>query len=85
MRPQAFLFGLVLALSHGAYAQQADKMPRVGVLTNAPLTSPHYQAFLQGLHDLGYLEARTSPLQLNRRRVIPIDSRSSRASLPCSM
>ena len=33
-------------------------MPRVGVLTNAPLTSPHYQPFLQGLHDLGYLEGK---------------------------
>jgi len=31
-------------------------MPRVGVLINSPLTSPLYQAFLQGLHDLGYVE-----------------------------
>jgi putative ABC transport system substrate-binding protein len=54
----AFLFGLAIAVSHGANAQQADKMPRVGVLTNSPLTSPHYHAFLQGLHDLGYFEEK---------------------------
>jgi putative tryptophan/tyrosine transport system substrate-binding protein len=56
MRRLAFLFGLALALSYGANAQQADKMARVGVLLNSPLTSPHYLALLQGLHDLGYVE-----------------------------
>jgi putative tryptophan/tyrosine transport system substrate-binding protein len=53
----------VLLLSHGllslaAYAQQADKLPRVGVLTNAPLTSAHYAAFRQALRDLGYVEGK---------------------------
>ena len=33
-------------------------MPRVGVLLNSPLSSPHRQAFLQGLHELGYLEGK---------------------------
>ena len=61
MRRHAFLFGLALvlshgSLSHGAYAQQADKMPCVGVLINSHLTSDMYQAFLRGLHDLGYFE-----------------------------
>jgi putative tryptophan/tyrosine transport system substrate-binding protein len=61
MRRHAFLFGLALVLTHGslsygAYAQQADKMPRVGVVLNSPVTSPPCQAFLQGLHDLGYVE-----------------------------
>jgi hypothetical protein len=50
--------GLALALSDGANAQQADKIPRVGVLLNSPLTSPHYQAFVLGLHDLDYLQER---------------------------
>jgi putative tryptophan/tyrosine transport system substrate-binding protein len=31
-------------------------MPRVGVVLNSPVTSPQYQAFFQGLHDLGYVE-----------------------------
>jgi len=49
----------VLLVSHGllslaAYAQQADKLPRVGVLTNSPLTSAHYEAFRHALRDLGY-------------------------------
>ena len=53
----------VLLLSHGllslaAYAQQADKLPRVGVLTNSPLTSAHYEAFRHALRDLGYVEGK---------------------------
>src|SRR6185437_15415796 len=52
-----------LVLSHGllslaAYAQQADKLPRVGVLSTSPLTSTHYEAFRQGLRDLGYIEGK---------------------------
>jgi len=53
----------VLLVSHGllslaAYAQQADKLPRVGVLTNSPLTSAHYEAFRHALRDLGYVEGK---------------------------
>jgi ABC-type uncharacterized transport system substrate-binding protein len=40
-------------LSLAAYAQQSDKLLRVGVLTNAPLTSAYYAAFRQALRDLG--------------------------------
>jgi putative tryptophan/tyrosine transport system substrate-binding protein len=61
MRPRAFLFGFAFALAHAlsfAYAQQADRPPSVGVILTSPLTSPHYQAFLQGLHDLGYVEGK---------------------------
>ena len=53
-----------LLLSQGllclaAYAQQADKLPRVGVLTNAPLTPTHpYEAFRQALRDLGYVDGK---------------------------
>jgi putative tryptophan/tyrosine transport system substrate-binding protein len=35
-----------------------DKVPSIGVLLNSPLTSPHYQAFRQGLRDLGYIEGK---------------------------
>jgi len=62
MRPHAFLFGVAFALTQTlpsfADAQQADKLPSVGVILTSPLTSPHYQAFLQGLHDLGYVEGK---------------------------
>jgi putative ABC transport system substrate-binding protein len=43
-------------LSLAAYAQQ--KLPRVGVLTNAPLTSTYYATFRQALRDLGYIEGK---------------------------
>jgi hypothetical protein len=68
-------------LSLAAYAQQADKLPRVGVLTNAPLTSAYYAAFRQALRDLGYIEDKNITLVPNRRKGTSIFSRSLRASL----
>jgi putative ABC transport system substrate-binding protein len=47
----------ILVLGLAAYAQQ-DKLPRVGVLSNAPLTSAHYEAFRHALRDLGYVEGK---------------------------
>jgi putative ABC transport system substrate-binding protein len=61
MRPRALIFGVALALVQAlsfAWAQQVNKLPSVGVISIAPLTSPHYQAFRQGLHDLGYSEGK---------------------------
>jgi putative tryptophan/tyrosine transport system substrate-binding protein len=61
MRPRAFLFGVAFALAQAlsfAWAQQVDKVPSVGVLLTSSLTSPHYQAFRQGLRDLGYIEGQ---------------------------
>jgi putative tryptophan/tyrosine transport system substrate-binding protein len=61
MRPRAFLFGVAFASAQAlslAWAQQVDKVPSVGVLLTSSLTSPHYQAFRQGLHDLGYIEGQ---------------------------
>jgi putative ABC transport system substrate-binding protein len=61
MKPPTFLFGVALALAQtlsSACAQQMDKVPSVGVILTSPLTSPHYQAFLQGLHDLGYVDGK---------------------------
>ena len=90
MRRHAFLFGLALvlshgSLSHGAYAHRADKMPRVGVFLNSPLTSPNYQAFFQGLHDLGYIENKNIVIIAKSAEGTTSGSRSSRASLPSSM
>src|SRR5581483_3157541 len=61
MRPRAFLFGVAFALAQAlsfADAQQADKVSSIGVLSNSPLTSPHLQAFRQGLRDLGYIDSK---------------------------
>jgi putative ABC transport system substrate-binding protein len=61
-RPRLFLLCATVVLSQVflsfACAQQMDKVPSVGVLLTSPLTSPHYQAFLQGLRDLGYIEGQ---------------------------
>src|SRR6266404_5791604 len=51
-------FVLSQAFPSFASAQQMDKVPNIGVLLNSPLTSPHYQAFRQGLRDLGYIESK---------------------------
>jgi len=61
MRPRVFLFSIAFALTQSpsfTCAQQMSKVPSVGVILTSPLTSPHYQAFLQGLHDLGYVEGK---------------------------
>jgi ABC-type uncharacterized transport system substrate-binding protein len=54
----AIVAAAILVLSFAAYAQQADKLPRIGVLSNAPLTSAHYEAFRHALRDLGYVEGK---------------------------
>jgi putative tryptophan/tyrosine transport system substrate-binding protein len=62
MRARAFLFGISFTLISiflpFARAQQTEKVPSVGVILASPLTSPHYQAFRQGLRDLGYIEGQ---------------------------
>ena len=62
MRARAFLFGIAFTLISiflpFARAQQTEKVPSVGVILASPLTSPHYQAFRQGLRDLGYIEGQ---------------------------
>jgi putative ABC transport system substrate-binding protein len=58
------IFGLtlgatLLALCVSAEAQQAAKIPRIGVLTASLTTSPaRTEAFRQGLRDLGYVEGK---------------------------
>ena len=52
---------LGLALHTGslaAEAQQPRKVPRIGLLAQAPPTSPPVEAFRQGLRDLGYVEGK---------------------------
>jgi ABC-type uncharacterized transport system substrate-binding protein len=61
-RLRAFLLCVTFVLSQVflsfACAQQMDKVPSVGVILTSLLTSPHYQAFRQGLRDLGYIEGQ---------------------------
>ena len=47
------VLGVVLA---PAEAQQAANIPRVGFLTPLDRSAPHFEAFRQGLADLGYVE-----------------------------
>jgi len=48
-----------------AHAQQARKVPRIGVLlSGTPASfSPRTKAFLQGLRDLGYIEGKTITIE----------------------
>ena len=51
--------GALLAAPLAAEAQQAAKVPRLGYLATSRGSSPHlYEAFLQGLRELGYAEGR---------------------------
>ena len=51
----------VLALSIPVEAQQPKKVPRIGYITNASLQSVavRYEAFRQGLHELGYSDGKS--------------------------
>ena len=48
----------LLAAPPAAEAQQAAKIARIGYLGGAVDNKPNYDAFLQGLRDLGYVEGR---------------------------
>jgi len=47
-----------------ADAQQPKKVPRIGVLRLAPGAAPLYEAFRQGLRELGYVEGQNVVLEL---------------------
>jgi ABC-type uncharacterized transport system substrate-binding protein len=61
----ALLVSLVLACGHPAEAQQAAKVPRIGVLAapTASVFSSRIEVFRQGLRDLGYLEGKKISLE----------------------
>jgi len=53
------LVGGILAAPLAVEAQQAGKAVRIGILAGNRAASPHtLESFLQGLHDLGYVEGR---------------------------
>src|SRR5262244_757795 len=55
---------MLLAAPLPAEGQSARNIPRIGFLGTFP-ESPHYQAFAQGLHDIGYVEGQN--LRIERR------------------
>jgi putative tryptophan/tyrosine transport system substrate-binding protein len=54
---------LVLLSSHPAEAQKPAKVPRVGYLIPAAGASAQYEAFRQGLRDLGYVEGQNIAIE----------------------
>jgi hypothetical protein len=53
----AFAVGIVF--SPGVDAQQREKIPKVGYLSNSSSEAPGDSAFTQGLRDLGWVDGRT--------------------------
>jgi putative tryptophan/tyrosine transport system substrate-binding protein len=51
------LLGSTVAWPQAARAQ-TNRVPRIGILSLNPVTSIYATAFLQGLHDLGYVEGQ---------------------------
>src|SRR6266849_5401991 len=64
----AYIVALILSLlaaALAANAQPSPKVPRIGVLSGSALTpdARNRDAFLQGLHALGYVEGQTIVLE----------------------
>src|SRR5260370_34349145 len=58
------LLGGAAAWAFAARAQQLQKMPRIGTLMPSPVeVSTSLDAFLQGLHDLGYIEGQNIAIE----------------------
>jgi putative tryptophan/tyrosine transport system substrate-binding protein len=64
MRRREFirLVGGAVALPIAAHAQQQGKIPLIGIIDDAPM----WNAFRQGLHDLGYLEGQNIAFEYRR-------------------
>ena len=54
------LLGGAAAAPLAARAQQPERIPRIGIIDDAPM----WQAFRQALRELGYIEGRTSPMNI---------------------
>lgn len=51
-------------MAEQSFAQPAERIPRVGILTPAPNDrTPIFEAFKEGLHELGYVEGRNIVLE----------------------
>ena len=57
------LCAMLLVLGIPAEAQQPKKIPRIGVLRPGLAAAPNYEAFRQGLRELGYVEGQNIVLE----------------------
>ena len=57
------LSAVILINGHLVEAQQPKKIPRIGFLSLLVGPSPLEEAFLQGLHDLGYVEGQNIAIE----------------------
>src|ERR671924_1037626 len=58
-----FFGAMFLALSLPAEAEQAGKIPRIGILFIGGRDQPHLEAFKQGLRERGYAEGKNILLE----------------------
>ena len=58
------LCAMLFALCFSAEAQQPKKIPRIGVLRPGLAAGPSYEAFRQGLRELGYVEGQNIVLEI---------------------
>ena len=54
---------VILAFVHTAEAQQPKKVPRIGYLDTGSRSSAVFEAFQQGLRDLGYIEGQNITIE----------------------
>jgi putative tryptophan/tyrosine transport system substrate-binding protein len=71
--PSILFAVMLLAVAVTAQAQQAKKMPRIGVLAGgSPSTmSPLYEGFRRGLRELGYVEGQNIVLEFRSSEAKP--------------
>lgn len=66
------LSAVLFALCSSVEAQQAEKVPRIGILapgSSALPTSPAYHdSFRQGLRDLGYIEGKNILIEIDMQK-----------------
>src|SRR5215831_1696426 len=55
--------GAMLAVAVTVEAQQATKIPRIGILFIGGRDQPHLEAFKQGLRERGYIEGKSVALE----------------------
>ena len=65
MNRRAFIVGSIAALAAplGAQAQQARKVPRIGLLRNGPPPKTFIEGLKQGLRDVGYVEGQNIAIE----------------------